>query len=464
MTALKRALQTLAPRLGALASQPAAELSQAASQAGAAADATGRVAASKLSPLQARPPRFGGAVAGPAWAMGSMLRSALPGRSASTLTATPARLAQQTIATAKKDIDAALRTGNLSLVDKAGHALSPLVTDRTLDPGIRLEAASQLNVANAFGIDARELMAHVTTGTATLPDLMRKFDMSEHQIEALSKPPESLAGQIHLTPNECLALSLYSVRERGMETGSQVFRAVNTAMLAQLPKTRQQLDFIIAPLQSGMAKLPPLDGQKMSRGLQIGGMSDAELVRAHGKAFQPGSQVTMNAMQSGSRMGPYPGNVILRMKAAASGSALRDTSAFNYEGESQNEAGFLPGATFKVEHAATQKVQPSWTENDHRIASSGRAWANHVGAEVLVIDLQEVAARSGSAPSTANDSGNNGGKVGGNESGNNAGDDAARRPARRTADVPRPAARRPAERTPNEPTQTGQRPTERNSP
>jgi hypothetical protein len=281
-------------------------------------------------------------------------------------------------------MDHAFAQRDFAAVDRAGMALNALREEAAADPSARAAHRDAMAVALALGNDAPDLLRAVFGGVNTIEKLAERFGLPEDW----QHMPSELEGRCQLSPEECLALSAYSVRSPHEEAAPQVFRALNAVMRADMPAAQQGLKFLSDPLLAGMEKLPPLPATELRRGLQIGARNDATVLPDLKAQYQPGQQLRMPNINTGSREAAYPGNAVLLMNSAATDTRLRDTSSFSYA-EDQREASFLPDTAFKVASCTEQTVPDQWKQADRLVESSGRTWGDRVGEPVLVIRLDE---------------------------------------------------------------------------
>jgi hypothetical protein len=282
---------------------------------------------------------------------------------------------------------------DMNQFDGIYKALDAMKDDVKDDPAARVDHRDALSALMALSQDAAPLLEAVLhKDVDSMEALAKHFDLDDD----LKTLPPSLEGICQLKPNECLALSLYSVRKERMGLGPEVFRAVNALDRVPLPAAAQALQFLTEPLASGMAKLPELNGVQLRRGMQIGKPGDGVAWSDAKARFAVGEALDLGAPTTGSLAAAYPGNVVLVVQSAAHGSRLRDTSAFSYVGELQKEATFLPGTRLQITRAAEMTVPKAWAQSDQTVASSGRAWSTLEGRPVLVVQAKEVV--SGESP------------------------------------------------------------------
>jgi hypothetical protein len=296
-------------------------------------------------------------------------------------------------AAALKLIDEAFKQKDITLIDLAHIELDVLYA-KTADPLKRAvlrqaRAAAQLMGSASWDAASIHSPPHLARSVLmgeinTAEDVLQHFQLSEQLLE----PPELLKGRCHLTPQECLALSLYSGRQRGL--GNTVFLTLNTVMRANLKEAKQKLGFLLNPLLSGMHKLPALVNESLRRGIVFGDGGAQGI--AHAKTqYQVGQHVEFSAPSTGSRVAPYPGNVVFMMSSAPAATRLRDSSAFHCRA-AVLEGNFLPGAQFTVTDCEELTVPKEWASEDQVIAESGRQWRHRVGRPALVVHLEEVRA------------------------------------------------------------------------
>jgi hypothetical protein len=275
----------------------------------------------------------------------------------------------------------------LDAIEDSLRTLQQLPRDNA-DPKTRLDLHRATGAALAFGRDAPDLTEAVVKGEVKSMAALREMMDDSLITRQLDSPPPETKG---LTPDESMALGLYSVRltpSSETKIAPQVFRAVNTAMGMDMPQAKEKLQFLIDPLTSGMNKLPALNGATLFRGMVVADADDKEALREMAKQFQPGESVTLPAPTPGSQKAGYPGNLLFVMQSAADHSRLRDTSAFSYA-KGQQEGTFLPGTSFKVVSSALTTVDESFAKSDPLVESSGRSWGNAVGKPLVLVTLQE---------------------------------------------------------------------------
>jgi hypothetical protein len=269
------------------------------------------------------------------------------------------------------------------MLDNAGKELSTLGDKAASHPEARVAHREALAVAISLGNGAPDVLEAVFDGINTVQGLADRLDVDDGWAEL----PDQLKGRCELKPDECMALSMYSVREKHAPGAPQVFRAVNAVMRSEMPAAQECLKFVSDPLVAGMKKLPALPNTELRRGLLITPHDKSTLADLAAQ-YQVGKEVRLPSISTGSREAAYPGNVVFLMRSAAEDTRLRDTSAFSYVPE-QKEASFLPGTTFKVKSCQEQQVPKEWARADHLVESSGRKWGDRVGQPVLVVVLQE---------------------------------------------------------------------------
>lgn len=295
---------------------------------------------------------------------------------------------QQKIADQVALLDQVFVSGDMNQFDEIFKALDAMKSEVETDPAARIAHRDAMSALMALSQDAPRLLEAVLhKGVNSMETLADHFDLDNH----LRELPPSLEGICQLDPDECLALSLYSVRHRFMSIGSEVFRAVNALDRVPLPAAAQALQFLTEPLASGMAKLPELNGVQLRRGIQIGEHGDTLALSDAQAQFAAGETLHLGAPTTGSLRAAYPGNVVLFVRSAAQDSRLRDTSAFSYVGELQQEATFLPGTRLRIDRADQWEVPSDWERHDQTVASSGRSWSGLQGMPVLMVQASEVA-------------------------------------------------------------------------
>ena len=283
-------------------------------------------------------------------------------------------------------MDQAFQQRDLKLLDVAGHALSQMDGQHSPDPAARAAHRDALATAVALGNDAQQLLEAVFVGVDTMAKLQAHFELPEH----LMQTPAALSGRCQLSPHECMALSLYSVRDKqASPIAPEVFRALNAVMRNDMPAGQQRLAFLAAPLREGMRKLPAVHDTELRRGLQIGPPRDAQTLQDLKAQFRPGQHIALGAPTTGSAIAAYPGNVVTLIHSAKLGSQLRDTSAFSYA-HGQKEMTFLPGTRVAVTGCEERTVPPEWAKADALVASSGRAWGDRIDEQVLVVRMREL--------------------------------------------------------------------------
>ncbi len=284
-------------------------------------------------------------------------------------------------------MDQAFRQRDFKLLDAAGMALSRIDGQHSADPVARAAHRDALATAVALGNDAPELLEAVFGGVDNLSKLQQHFDLPD----SWRRMPESLAGRCQLSADQCLALSLYSVREnpRFAPVAPQVFRALHAVMRSDMQAAQQGLAFLAAPVREGMDKLPAMNNAELRRGLQIGLRGDTQTLQDLKHQYQPGQQMHLASPTTGSAVAAYPGNVVKLIHSANQNSGLRDTSAFSYA-QGQKEMTFMPGSRVAVTGCEERTVPPEWQRSDHLIESSGRSWGERVGEPVLMVKMQEL--------------------------------------------------------------------------
>jgi hypothetical protein len=291
-------------------------------------------------------------------------------------------------------IDLAFANKSLSNLDAAGALLNDL-GQRDMSSEARKSVDQQMKVAVALGNSASGLLQHIFNGANTVPELVNAMHADLEDLQAL---PQSLAGKCELTKDECAALSLYSVRfqELAATDASKVFVLVNTAMREPLPQAQKALGFLIDPLTSGMDKLPVPEHRTMLRGLRLdfgpqepSPAQRLEHLKKAAEDYPSGSSHLMKAIQTGSLVAPYPGELMLIMQGAQNNTNLRKTDAFSYVGDLQHEVSFKPKTRFTVQSANLQVVAQKYTSHNATVESSGRRWDEQVGKPILVVRLRE---------------------------------------------------------------------------
>jgi len=284
-------------------------------------------------------------------------------------------------------IDQAFSTRDMRKFDAAYAGLQAIQNDVKDEQQARMAHRDAMSALFALSQDSDHLLAAVLNYRV---DTMEKLADFFGLDDSLKTIPEALEGRCNLDPGECLALSLYSVREKYMSIGPEVFRAVNALDRASLPSAVETLKFLTQPLQSGMEKLPSVNGAQLRRGMKIGNQGDIDTLKDAKIQFAAGKLLHSGTPTTGSLTAAYPGNVVLLVQSSAKASRLKDTSAFNYGGADQPEATFLPGTRFQVIRADEKIVPNRWVYADLNVASSGRTWSDYVGKPVLVVQATEV--------------------------------------------------------------------------
>ncbi len=291
---------------------------------------------------------------------------------------------------AMKLVDEGFRQSNAKLVDLA-HVELNVFYAKTAAPAARAALEKAKTAAKVMGSGSmnslcfrveRSLPRGVLSGDIqSMNDLAHYFGLQDRLLVL----PEELQGRCNLSAEECLALSLYSGRQRGL--GSTFFTTINTVIRADLPCAKQKLEFLLKPLISGMKKLPALPGAALHRGLLVGdgGRASLSMVKSD---YQLGQQIRFAAPSVGSLVSAYPGNVVLQMTSATADTQLRDTSAFHGYPEAK-EASFLPGTKFEVVGSEVIAVPEAWAAADATIGYCGRLWSDRVGRPTLIVRLQE---------------------------------------------------------------------------
>ena len=291
---------------------------------------------------------------------------------------------------ALKLIDEGFRQSNVKLVDIA-HVELNVFYAKTDAPSARAALEKAKTAAQVMGSGSmnslcfsalRSLPRGLLDGDIqSMDDLASYFGLQDHLVEL----PDVLKGRCNLSAEECLALSLYSGRQHGL--GSTFFTTLNTVMRAELPAAKQRLEFLLAPLMSGMKKLPCLPGVQLHRGLLVGdgGLRGLSMVNSK---YLPGHRVQFAAPSVGSLVSAYPGNVVLQMTSSPANTMLRDSSAFHGHAAAK-EGSFLPEATFDVVESEVIQVPKNWADADGIIGYCGRLWRHRVGQPALVVRLQE---------------------------------------------------------------------------
>lgn len=301
---------------------------------------------------------------------------------------------QQVIADQVALLDQVFVSGDMKQFDEIYEALDAMKDAVRADPAARIDHRDAMSALMALSQDAAPLLEAVLhDGVDSMEALAEHFDLDDD----LKTLPSSLEGICQLDPDECLALSLYSVRKERMPLGPEVFRAVNALDRVPLPAAAQALQFLTEPLASGMAKLPELNGVQLRRGMQIGEPGDMGALSDAKAQFAAGETLDLGAPTTGSLTAAYPGNVVLLVQSAAQGSSLKDTSAFSYVGDLQKEATFMPGTRLQITRADEMRVPKEWAQADQTVASSDRTWGAREGQPVLVVQAKEVL---GGAPGT----------------------------------------------------------------
>jgi hypothetical protein len=294
---------------------------------------------------------------------------------------------QQVIADQVARLDQVFVSGDMNQFDEIYQALDAMKDAVRADPAARVDHRDAMSALMALSQDAAPLLEAVLhEGVDSMEALAEHFDLDDD----LKTLPSSLEGICQLDPDECLALSLYSVRKEHMGLGPEVFRAVNALDRVPLPAAAQALQFLTEPLASGMAKLPELNGVQLRRGMQIGEPGDMGALSDAKAQFAAGETLDLGAPTTGSLTAAYPGNVVLLVQSAAKDSSLKDTSAFSYVGDLQKEATFMPGTRLQITRADEMRVPKEWAQADQTVASSDRTWGTREGQPVLVVQAKEV--------------------------------------------------------------------------
>lgn len=206
------------------------------------------------------------------------------------------------------------------------------------------------------------------------------------------------AGAEPLTPQERMALSLYSVNDAVHMSRQPVltraFHLVNASLRHPSPGLAAALQDMVQPLLSGLERLPPAPAAPVRRGLWL---PDPEALATQREHLVPGARIRTDALWTGSREAPYPGQVVLTIHPMEDGTrtGARDTSAFSYARE-QREVTFIPGTRFEVESARLcepgGKRPPGLDLSDPLAASSGRTWRELRDQPLLAVVLKECPA------------------------------------------------------------------------
>ena len=299
----------------------------------------------------------------------------------------------QVAASALGLVDEGFRQGNVKLIDLA-HVELNVFYAKTAAPSARALLDHAKTAAQVMGSGSmnslylsaeRSLPRGILSGEiSSMSDLASYFPLSDQLVEL----PNDLQGRCNLSPDECLALSLYSGRQRGL--GSTFFMTINTVMRTDLPVAKQRLDFLLSPLMSGMMKLPTLPNAELRRGLLVGDGGVRGMTSAKAE-YRLDSPIQFSAPSVGSLVAAYPGNVVLQMVSTSNDTQLRDSSAFHGY-PAAREGSFLPGAPFKVVRCEVIKVPKEWMAADETVGYCGRLWRHRVGQPVLVVRLKETPA------------------------------------------------------------------------
>lgn len=203
------------------------------------------------------------------------------------------------------------------------------------------------------------------------------------------------AGAAPLTAQERMALSLYSVNDAVQMSRQPVltraFHLINVSLRHPNPELAAALQGMVGPLLSGLQRLPRAPTEPVLRGLWLPGPEALATQREH---LVAGAQVCTEALWTGSREAPYPGQVVLTIHPMADGArtGARDTSAFSCARE-QREVTFVPGTRFEVESAQLcepgSKRPPGLNLSDTLAASSGRTWRELRDQPLLAVVLKE---------------------------------------------------------------------------
>lgn len=233
-----------------------------------------------------------------------------------------------------------------------------------------------------------------TCGPVTPLQLADHFGLSAS--DAADSPVAAGAGP--LTAQERMAVSLYSVNDAVQISRQPVltraFHPINVSLRHPKPELAAALQGLVGPLLTGLKRLPPAPPEPVLRGLWLPG-PDA-LAKQH-EHMVPGRLIRNNALWTGSREVPYPGQVVLTIHPTDDDTrtGARDTSAFSYARE-QHEVTFVPGTCFKVESAQLCKPDgkqlPGLNLSDTLVASSGRTWRDLRDQPLLAVVLKECPA------------------------------------------------------------------------
>lgn len=206
------------------------------------------------------------------------------------------------------------------------------------------------------------------------------------------------AGAQPLTAQERMALSLYSVNTAVYMSRqpalARAFHLVNAALRHPKPELAAALQGMVRPLLSGLARLPPAPLEPVLRGLWLPGPEALAMQRDR---MVPGARIRADALWTGSREAPYPGQAVLTLHPLEDGArtGARDTSAFSYARE-QREVTFMPGTRFEVESARLcepgGKRPPGLNLSDRLATSSGRTWRELRDQPLLAVVLKECPA------------------------------------------------------------------------
>jgi hypothetical protein len=203
------------------------------------------------------------------------------------------------------------------------------------------------------------------------------------------------AGAQPLTASERMALSLYSVSDAVHMSRQPVltraFHLINVSLRHPRPELAAALQGMVGPLLSGLKRLPPAPLEPVLRGLWL---LSPEALATQCDHLVAGARICTDALWTGSREAPYPGQVVFTIHPMADGArtGARDTSAFSYA-HVQREVTFVPGTRFEVTSVQLcepgGKRPPGLNVSDTLAASSGRTWRELRGQPLLAVGLKE---------------------------------------------------------------------------